>query len=227
MVFDRRLDPRTRVVLGVMGIALILITSNIVPLIVEWALLFGALLALRIVRPWIRTLKLILPLVGLVCIIALISFTAKTAIILSMRLLNLLTVSFVFFQSIKPEELGNSIRKMGVPYEFSFILTTSLRYVPLISGKLRSIMDAQRSRGIDLRPRLRNIPRLTALLMPLLVQAFVLAEQLAMAMESRGFARAERSFRRVYHISYGEYAIMAVALVLLVIFWTWERGWIP
>ena len=227
MVFDRRLDPRTRVVLGVMGIALILITSNIVPLIVEWALLFGALLALRIVRPWIRTLKLILPLVGLVCIIALISFTAKTAIILSMRLLNLLTVSFVFFQSIKPEELGNSIRKMGVPYEFSFILTTSLRYVPLISGKLRSIMDAQRSRGIDLRPRLRNIPRLTALLMPLLVQAFVLAEQLAMAMESRGFARAERSFRRAYHISYGEYAIMAVALVLLVIFWTWERGWIP
>ena len=210
-----------------MGIALILITSNIVPLIVEWALLFGALLALRIVRPWIRTLKLILPLVGLVCIIALISFTAKTAIILSMRLLNLLTVSFVFFQSIKPEELGNSIRKMGVPYEFSFILTTSLRYVPLISGKLRSIMDAQRSRGIDLRPRLRNIPRLTALLMPLLVQAFVLAEQLAMAMESRGFARAERSFRRAYHISYGEYAIMAVALVLLVIFWIWERGWIP
>jgi len=227
MVSDRRLDPRTRVVLGVMGIALILITRNIVPLIVEWALLFGALLALRIVRPWIRTLKLILPLVGLVCVIALISFTTQTAIILSLRLLNLLTVSFVFFQSIKPEELGNSIRKMGVPYEFSFILTTSLRYVPLISGKLRSIMDAQRSRGIDLRPRLRNIPRLTALLMPLLVQAFVLAEQLAMAMESRGFARAERSFRRAYHISYGEYATMAAALVLLLIFWIWERGWIP
>jgi energy-coupling factor transport system permease protein len=145
---------------------------------------------------------------------------------LSLRLLNLLTVSFIFFQSIRPEELGDSFRKMGIPYEFCFILSTSLRYVPLIGGKIRSIMDAQRSRGIDLRPRLRNIPHFVALLMPLLVQSFVLAEQLAMAMESRGFARRGRSFRREYRVSFGEYAMMGVALALLVVFMIWERGWI-
>lgn len=225
MVTLKRFDPRTRLALGVMGIAVILITQNILPLMVEWTLLFLGLLALKMLRSWIRTLRLILPLVGLVCAISLISFTTETALTLSLRLLNLLTVSFVLFQRIRPEELGSSFRKMGVPYEFSFILTTSLRYVPLIGGRIRSIVDAQRSRGIDLRPRLRNIPHFTALLMPLLVQAFVLAEQLAMAMESRGFARAERSFRGEYCISYGEYAIMAVAFVLLVIFWVWERGW--
>ena len=67
--------------------------------------------------------------------------------------------------------------------------------------RIRRIMDAQRSRGIDLRPRLRNIPNFVALLMPLLVQSFVLAEQLAMAMESRGFSRKGRTLRRNYRIT--------------------------
>ncbi len=209
-----------------MGITVILITQQTLPLIVALSFLCGGLLALRMVKSWIRALKLILPLVGLVFVIAIISFTPDTALMLSLRLLNLLTVSFVFFQSIRPEELGDSLRKMGIPYEFCFILSTSLRYVPLIGGKIRSIMDAQRSRGIDLRPRLRNIPHFVALLMPLLVQSFVLAEQLAMAMESRGFARRGRSFRREYRVSFGEYAMMGVALALLVVFMGWERGWI-
>ncbi|MBW1780628.1 MAG: energy-coupling factor transporter transmembrane protein EcfT [Deltaproteobacteria bacterium] len=225
IVRNKRFDPRTKLALGAMGIAVILTTQNTLSLIIELSLLCGALLGFKMVAPWIRALKLILPLVGFVFVVAIISFTASTALMLSLRLLNLLTVSFVFFQSISPEELGNSFRKMGIPYEFCFILTTSLRYVPLIGGKIRSIMDAQLSRGIDLRPRLRNIPHFVALLMPLLAQSLVLSEQLAMAMESRGFARRGRSFRREYRISIGEYAIMGVALALLVGFMVWERGW--
>ena len=225
IVRTKGFDPRTKLALGAMGIAAILITQKILPLAVELCLLFGGLFALKMVKPWIRALKLILPLIGLVFVIAIISFNVDTALMLSLRLLNLLTLSFVFFQSIGPEELGDSFRKMGVPYEFSFILTTSLRYVPLIGGRIRSIVDAQRSRGIDLRPRLRNVPNFMALLMPLLVQAFILAEQLAMAMESRGFARTGRSFRRDYRISFGEYAVMAIALGLLVVFIVWDGGW--
>jgi energy-coupling factor transport system permease protein len=220
-----RFDPRTRLALGATGIAVILITQHPLPLIVEWCLLCGGLLALRMVKTWARNLKLILPLVALVFVIASISLTLDAALVLSLRLLNLLTVSFVFFQGIRAEDLGDSLRKMGIPYEFSFILTTSLRYVPLVGRRIRSIMDAQRSRGIDLRPRLRNVPHYMALLMPLLVQAFILAEQLAMAMESRGFARSERSFRREYRISHGEYVLMTMALILLAVFVVWERGW--
>jgi len=218
----RSFDPRTKLALGAMGIAAILTTQKTVPLGVELGLLCGGLLALNMVKPWIRAFKLILPLVVLVFIIAAISFTVDTAFMLSLRLLNLLTLSFVFFQTIGPEELGDSFRKMGLPYEFSFILTTSLRYVPLIGGMIRRIIDAQRSRGIDMRPRLRNVPNFIALLMPLLIQAFVLAEQLAMAMESRGFARTGRTFRKEYNISFGEYLIMSVALGLLVAFILWE-----
>lgn len=219
-----RLDPRTKLALGVMGLIAALITQRPVTLYVEMGLLCLTLAVFKPVREWIRSLKLILPVVGLVFLIALFSFDLQTALLLSARLFNLLAFAFVFFRALNPEEMGAGLRKLGIPYPVTFILTTSMRYVPLISNRIRRIMDAQRSRGIDLRPRLKNIPNFMALLMPLLVQSFILSEQLAVAMESRGFARRGRSFRRDYHISWREYGIMIVSLSLLVIFICWERG---
>jgi hypothetical protein len=144
---------------------------------------------------------------------ACISFDLQTALVLSLRLFNLLTVSFVFFRAMTPEEVGNGLRKMGMPYGFSFILSTAMRYVPLIGRRIRLVMEAQTSRGIDLRPRIRNAANFMALLMPLLVQSFLLAEELAMAMEARGFGLKGRSFRKIYRIRPGEYVLMLVSLV--------------
>jgi energy-coupling factor transport system permease protein len=143
---------------------------------------------------------------------------------LSIRLLDLLTVSFIFFRAMKPEELGDALRKMKVPFSLVFILTTAMRYVPLIGQKIRHVLDAQLSRGIDLRPKLKNVVNIMALLMPLLVQTFLLSEALAMAMESRGFGRSGRSFRRESRLACWEYGLMATSLVCLVLFAWWEKG---
>ncbi len=221
----RRFDPRTKLALGALAIAAVLITRETGPLVLGLCFILAGLFSLGRGR-LLGVVKLILPLVGLVFVIGIISFPLETAVKLALRLFNLLALSALFFQTVDPADLGDSFRKMGFPYEFSFILTTSLRYVPLIGKKIRLIMDAQSARGIDLRPRIRNVPRFMALLMPLLVQAFVLAEQLAMAMESRGFSRAGRSFRKEYRISFKEYIIMALALGLLAFFFAWQRGWI-
>lgn len=217
-------DPRTKLTLGMLGIAAVLVTRDTLFLVVELCLILGGLFLLKRART-MRTIRLILPLVTLVFVIGVVWFPVETAITLTLRLFDLLALSTLFFQAMDPAELGDSFRKMGFPYEFSFILTTSLRYVPLIGNRLRMIIDAQRSRGIDLRLRLRNVTRFTALLIPLLLQAFILAEQLAMAMESRGFARAGRSFRREYRISLWEYILMASALCVVTAFIAWERGW--
>lgn len=221
--FGTKLDPRTKLALGSMGIVAILMTGETVLLAGALGLLCMGLFLFKLAGPWIRALKMLLPLVGLVFVISVISFDVNIALMLSLRLLDLLTLSFLFFHGMDPEDLGQSMRQMGLPYEFCFILTTSLRYVPFMGRKIRRIVDAQRSRGIDLRPRLRNVPHFAALLMPLLVQSFVLAEQLAMAMESRGFARTKRTFRKEYRISLLEYGSMGVALGLLVVYGVWVK----
>lgn len=218
------LDPRTRLALGLMAFGAVLIARNLETILVELVLLFIAIALFGMGKLWIRSLRLIGPMSGLVFAIALLSFDLQAALLLSIRLINLLTVSFVFFHAITPEEMGESLRKMRVPYEFGFILTTSMRYVPLIGQKIRHILDAQRSRGIDLRPKIKNARNFMALLMPLLVQSFVLSEELALAMESRGFGRKGRSSRRLYRLALWEYGLMIASLALLIGFAWWERG---
>jgi energy-coupling factor transport system permease protein len=224
MAAKMKLDPRTKLALGIMGLVAILITRGRIQLLIEFLLLTAGLFMGGMFGQWMRSLRLLIPMTALVFIIALLTFDLSTGLELSLRLINLLTVSFVFFQTIIPDELGGSLTKMGIPYEFSFILTTSLRYVPLIARRIRAIVEAQRSRGIDLRPRVKNVPHYLALLMPLLVQSFILSEQLAMAMEARGFTRKGRSHRKEYHISALEYGLMAMCLAVLTAFAVWARG---
>jgi energy-coupling factor transport system permease protein len=218
------LDPRTKLFIGVMAITAVLISGRPVTLVVESLLLLISLFLFGAARSWRRSLPMILPMVGLVFAITLLSYDLSLASLLTLRLLNLLTVSLVFFQKVTPEEVGDAIRKLGIPYEWSFIVTTSMRYVPLISRRIRQIADAQRSRGIDLRPRLRNAPNFMALLMPLLVQSFLLSEELAMAMESRGFGSKGRSFRKEYRIAPWEFLVMILCLVSTIVLAYWEKG---
>jgi energy-coupling factor transport system permease protein len=218
------LDPRTKLFTGVMAITAVLISERPLTLVVESFLLLMGLFLFGVARSWRRSLPMILPMVGLVFVISLLSYDLTLASLLALRLLNLLTVSLVFFQKITPEEVGDAIRKLGIPYEWSFIMTTSMRYVPLISRRIRQIVDAQRSRGIDLRPRLRNVPNFMALLMPLLVQSFLLSEELAMAMESRGFRSQGRSFRKEYRIAPWEFLFMILCLGSTIVLACWEKG---
>lgn len=218
----KRFDPRTKIALGLMAIVAVFCARAPLTLMVECVIVLLAIPLMGLGRKFIRSLHLIWPMLGLVFIIGFIFFDLPVALLLCIRLIALLTVSFIFFQSVAPEEMGDAMGKMRVPFAFSFILTTSLRYVPLIGQKIRRISDAQQARGIDLRPRFRNIKNFMALLMPLLFQSFILSDELALAMESRGFGRNHRTVRRKYHLKIWEYGLMVVCLALLIALIWWE-----
>ena len=219
-----KFDPRTKLALGIMAIAAVLITREEVTLIAEFVIVLIAIPLVGPGRILLRSVRSVGSMLILVFIVGLIFFDLPTALLLIIRLFTLLTVSFIFFFSIDPQEMGNALRQMGMPYEISFILTTSMRYVPMIGRKVRQISDAQQSRGIDLRPRIKNISNFMALLMPLLVQSFILADELALAMESRGFSCKQRSTRKNYHFPFKEYGVIAISLGLLIALIWWEGG---
>jgi len=218
------LDPRTRLALGIMGIAAVMIAADPATLVFEFGVVLIFVRLLKIGRGWLHSFRLAVPVAVLVFLVGALSFSLGEAALLALRLINLLSVSFLLFHTVSAEEMGDALRKLGIPYEFAFILTTAMRYVPLIGQKIRSIVDAQTSRGIDLRLRLKNLGNLAALLMPLLVQSFLLSEHLAIAMESRGFARKGRSMRREYRLRTWECGLMAGAFCLLLALAWWERG---
>ncbi len=73
--------------------------------------------------------------------------------------------------------------------EIALIMTIALRFIPTLMEESRRIMRAQMARGVSfdtggIRQKIRN---LTPLIIPLFVSAFRRADELALAMEARGY----------------------------------------
>jgi energy-coupling factor transport system permease protein len=194
------LDPRTRLGLVAIYAGLVIATSQLPWLLLELGLILLLVLVAREAHSYARWLRV----VGLMAItwfaITLWAFDASTAITATVRLLALTSAFFLLFRTTPPHDLGNALVKSGLPYEVAFVLSTSLQFVPVISRKAQNTLDAQRARGIPLEPGLRALRHYPALMAPLLVQSFELAEELAEAMESRGFGRPGRTFAREYRM---------------------------
>ena len=218
------LDPRTKLVIGALSLGAVLIADKPETHIATLVVLAALIPLSGLWGKWARSFKLFGSMVLLVFVITFLSFGAITAAWLSVRLVNLMTVSFLFFNWLSPEQMGAGLRRFGAPHEPVFVLTAAMRYVPLIGRKIRSIMDAQISRGIDLRPRLKNAGRYLALLMPLLAQSFVLSEDLAVAMESRGFGRKDRTVRGNTRMRPAELLLIAATILAASLYVWWEKG---
>jgi len=219
----RSLDPRTKLFLTMLFTIVVVLEEK--PLILSGALVFILVLtlAMGLRGEWQRTLKMTLPMAGIVLAISWLAFGWQVALLVVVRLLCVVTAFFIFFQTTLPEDLGNALVKMGVPYAFAFILTTAMEFVPVIQRKLRSVIDAQRSRGIPVELSLKGLRHYPALLVPLLVSSFTLADELALAMESRGFGRPGRSFYREYKLGRWDYAALLGGIAVLLI-WLWGSG---
>lgn len=187
-----RIDPRTKLILAVSA-AVVLVSVDQWPVLLGAAgLLWAAALPLRLVRPWLKFFKGLGPAVAGFFVIAWLAFDLPMALTAGLRLLALGTVFFLFFQTTPPTGLSKALVNMGLPYAFSFVLTVSMEFIPVLTRRAANIRDAQRARGIPLQGGLGTLRHLPALLGPLLIQSFKLADEMAEALEARGFGAAGR-----------------------------------
>jgi energy-coupling factor transport system permease protein len=84
-------------------------------------------------------------------------------------------------------------------------------------------MDAQRSRGLSLKPGFKAIRHYPRFFVPILVQAFQMAEELAEAMEARGFGRRPRSCLYRHRMTAVDAAALAGAASTAGL-WIWWMG---
>lgn len=70
---------------------------------------------------------------------------------------------------------------------------------------------------------LASLPNYPALLVPLLISSFQLADELAEAMEARGFGSPHRTFAVKYHLQWRDYGLLLVALISLISLAFWRR----
>lgn len=96
------------------------------------------------------------------------------------------------------------------------MMTIALRFIPTLVDEADRIIKAQAARGADLSSRnlAKRIKGMVPILVPLFVSAFRRAEELATAMESRGY-RGGEGRTRMRELAYGRLDALALLSLLL------------
>ncbi|SFM41771.1 energy-coupling factor transport system permease protein [Gracilibacillus orientalis] len=122
------------------------------------------------------------------------------------------------------EELLAPFKKIKVPvHELALMMSISLRFIPTLLDETEKISKAQASRGVDLRTGSikDRVYAIVPLLVPLFISAFKRAEDLAMAMEARGYRGSEgRTKLRQLQFKKLDYMAMIIYLLIILIFFS-------
>jgi len=154
---------------------------------------------------------------------------AKRAVLMTLRILMLITCTFLLTYTTSPisltdglEALMNPLKKIKVPvHELSMMMCIALRFIPTLIEETDKIMCAQKARGADFENGsiVDRAKALIPILVPLFIGAFRRADELATAMECRcyqgGEGRTKMKLLRYHRNDMGAFVIGA-ALVAAV-----------
>jgi energy-coupling factor transport system permease protein len=123
------------------------------------------------------------------------------------------------------EALLGPLARLGLPVrELAMVLTIALRFVPTFFEEIEKITKAQQARGADLRwgGPWQRVRAWVAVFVPIFVTAFRRAEELATAMEARGFRGTHHRTRLVQLRLTGQdlAASLVVLAVGLMVLWS-------
>lgn len=125
----------------------------------------------------------------------------ETAVFMSLRLVYLIIGSSLMTLTTTPNNLTDGLekalsplKKIKVPvHEIALIMSIALRFIPILMEETDKIMKAQMARGADFESGnlIQKARNMIPLLVPLFISAFRRANDLALAMEARGYHGGE------------------------------------
>jgi energy-coupling factor transport system permease protein len=221
-----RLDPRTKIclLLGSFVAAVLFFHPGPLAALLAVLLLYGAagraLGNLR--RIWVLLIS-----IAIVSIVSWSIFTRGTSPLwwrvtweglrygfgAAIKIDSMIISGLILLSTTKTEEIVLGLIRLRVPYQAAFAFSLAIRMVPTIIGTAVTVTEAQRSRGLDLESGgpLARLRKHIPLLVPIFLHTLRNTDQLAKALESRGFgARRERSS----YLEIGFHAADIVALAL-------------
>ena len=140
--------------------------------------------------------------------------------------LNLMVISgLLLLSTTTVEEFAVGLQRLGIPASMGFAFSLAFRWVPTLLGAGSTIVQAQRSRGLDLSSGsvLDRIRRYPPLVVPLIGHVLRQTMLLAMALESKGFGPgASRTSYRFASFRWMD-GVVLVGLTILAAIGVWLR----
>ncbi len=135
-----------------------------------------------------------------------------------LRLSSIIIMAELFVSTTSPADLVNGLHKLGVPYNFCFMVSMSLQLIPISVREATIINSAQRARGLPDNNIVDRFKGLLPMFVPLVVSSLERMEKTSMALECRGFGNTSNPtemsdivLRKI------DYLLMTAAVLLLVV----------
>ncbi len=242
--FVHRLDPRSKLVFTVLFAVLVFLANNpysygILLLFIGLAVAFSGISA----RYILNGLKPVWWLIVFTVIVHLLTTKGgavyfrwgwfsveeegvRQAIYMSIRLTLLVLVSSLLTLTTSPmdltdgmERLFKPLKKLRVPvHEIALMLSIALRFIPTLLEETDKIMKAQMARGADFETGsiLKRAKNMLPIVIPLFISAFRRAEELALAMEARGYRGGDHR-TRLRQLQFSKHDVVLIFVSLIVI----------
>ena len=154
----------------------------------------------------------------------------RQGVFISLRFLVLVFMTSILTLTTSPisitdglETLLNPFKRFKLPvHELALMMSISLRFIPTLMDETDKIMKAQMARGSDLSagPMKDRLKAVVPLLVPLFVSAFKRAEDLATAMEVRGYRGGEgrTKYRQLKWTAKDTISLVLLVVVAVILF---------
>ena len=139
----------------------------------------------------------------------------------ALKLSTTIAASFVFLATTRNEEISTGLIKLGLPYNAAFAFSTALRLVPTFVGAGGTIVQAQKSRGLDVETGsiMARMRKYLPLIVPIFASAIRSTNHLSMALESKGFgAKRQRTYYLQMQLRGADWLVLLLGIGLMVAF---------
>ena len=213
-----RLDPRNKVLLTAMLMAMIFCCKNFLSILLVAMVIFVSMLCSKVpLKMFFKSLKSIIPIIIFTAVLNIfyikggkewsfwiLSISEKglyTAVFMAIRITLLIISSSILTYTTVPTMLTDAIEKLLSPlkvfrisvHSLAMMMTLALRFIPTLIEEIERITNAQKARGADFEngKLVERVKSLIPVLVPLFVSSFKRAYDLAFAMSCRCYTGGE------------------------------------
>ena len=239
-----RLDPRTKLILLIVYIVALFMAVSWFSYAVVFMLLAVTIaistIPVKAILRGMKPLVMILVLTGIlnlfftdggtvlvsVGIVKITSEGVMRAVFMMLRILMLITGTFLLTYTTSPIALTDGLESLLGPFkliklpvhELSMMMCIALRFIPTLIEETDKIMSAQKARGADFEngKLMERIRALVPILVPLFISAFRRADELATAMECRCYHGGEgRTKMKLLRYKLGDLKAFVIGILLV------------
>ena len=110
------------------------------------------------------------------------------------------------------------VKQVHIPYEYAFMFTAALRFVPDFIAESKSVREAQSCRGLSVSGNIvKRLKNYMTVVQPLILKSLGRSETMALSLELRAFGSNEHSFIANVTLRTADYIIVVLMLMVSIL----------